>query len=152
MRKILISACLLGDKVRYDGGDCQQDSEMLAKWQKEGRLVPFCPEVAGGLTVPRLPAEIQPDGRVINIEREDVSGAFQSGAEKTLQLCREQNVTIAILKEGSPSCGSSQINDGSFTKIKIDGIGITARLLRDDGVQVFSENELEKVAALLEGE
>lgn len=150
MRKILISACLLGESVRYDGGDCLQASPLIAKWRNEGRLVPLCPEVAGGLPVPRLPAEIQPDGRIINIEREDVSRAFESGAQRAWQLCREQNITIAILKEGSPSCGSSRINDGSFFGTKIPGAGITTRLLRDNGVQVFSELELETVESLLE--
>jgi len=150
LKKILISGCLLGEQVRYDGGNCLQNSTLLERWQQEGRLVPLCPEVAGGLPVPRLPAEIQPDGRIVNIEHDDVSDAFRRGAEKALQLCREHGITIAILKEGSPSCGSSQINDGSFSKTRIDGAGITTRLLRDNGVQVFSELELEKVETLLE--
>lgn len=151
MRKILISACLLGESVRYDGGNCLQDSKLLAKWRNEGRLVPLCPEVAGGLTVPRLPAEIQPDGRVINIEREDVSVQFARGAEKALRLCRELGITIAILKEGSPSCGSSQINDGSFSATKVPGSGITADLLRKNGIRVFSELEIELAASLIGG-
>lgn len=145
MRKVLISACLLGEQVRYDGGNCLQDSKLLSKWRKEGRLVPLCPEVAGGLPVPRLPAEIQPDGRVINIENEDVSKAFECGAQRALQLCREHGITIAVLKEGSPSCGSSKINDGSFNGSKIAGSGATTRLLRDNGVLVFSEHEIDQV-------
>lgn len=149
MQKILISACLLGEDVRYDGGNCLQASPFIAKWRDEGRLVPICPEVAGGLTVPRLPAEIQPDGRIINIERKDVSDSFVRGAEKALQLCHEQNITIAILKEGSPSCGSSKINDGSFSGVKVAGSGATTRLLRENGILVFSELELEQVEAVL---
>ena len=150
MQQILISACLMGENVRFDAKNCRNSSELIEKWQKEGRLVSICPEVAGGLPVPRLPVEIQPVGRIINIEREDVGEAFRLGAERALQLCHEYSIAIAILKEGSPSCGSSQINDGSFTKNKISGAGATTQLLRNNGVRVFSENELEKVAALLE--
>jgi uncharacterized protein YbbK (DUF523 family) len=151
MQRILISACLLGQRVRYDGGDSRQSSEILARWQDEGRLIPLCPEVAGGLPVPRLPAEIQADGRVINVEQVDVTEAFASGAQKALELCRAHQIRIAILKEGSPSCGSSMINNGEFNRTKISGQGVTTRMLRDNGVDVFSEHELDKVEALLLG-
>ena len=149
MQKILISACLLGENVRYDAKKCKNGSKIIEKWQKSGRVIPLCPEVAGGLPVPRLPAEIQADGRIINIEREDVTEAFNQGAQRALDLCREHDIAIAILKEGSPSCGSSRINDGDFSGNKIPGVGITARLLRDNGIRVFSEYELEQAAALL---
>jgi len=144
MQKILVSACLLGEKVRYDGGDCAQNSNILARWQAEGRLVALCPEVAGGLPVPRPPAEIQADGRIINIENEDVTTAFEQGANRALELCRQHHIRIAILKEGSPSCGSSLINDGSFSHNKISGQGVTTRLLEANGIRVFSEHEVDQ--------
>jgi len=149
MQKILISACLLGEHVRYDGGNCLQQSQLLWKWQEEGRLVALCPEVAGGLPVPRPPAEIQPDGRIITIEEREVTAAFRLGAEKALQLCKAHGITVAILKEGSPSCGSSKINDGTFSSTKVAGSGVTAQLLRENGIRVFSELELDQVATLL---
>jgi len=148
MVKILVSACLLGEKVRYDGEDSHQTG-LLETWQAEGRVIPLCPEVAGGLPVPRAPAEIQPDGRIINIEHEDVTDAFERGARKALELCRKHEIQIAILKEGSPSCGSSLINNGNFDRTKVSGQGITTRLLEANHIQVFSENELDQVSALL---
>jgi len=146
--KILVSACLLGEKVRYDGGDSRQ-AGLLETWQTEGRVIALCPEVAGGLPVPRAPAEIQTDGRIINIEHEDVTDAFERGATRALELCRAHQIQIAILKEGSPSCGSSLINNGNFDRTKIPGKGITTRLLETHGIRVFSESELDQVAALL---
>ncbi|HKI59405.1 MAG TPA: DUF523 domain-containing protein [Mariprofundaceae bacterium] len=146
--KILVSACLLGEKVRYDGGDSRQ-AGLLETWQAEGRVIPLCPEVAGGLPVPRAPAEIQADGRIINIEHEDVTDAFERGAQKALELCKLHQIEIAILKEGSPSCGSSLINNGNFDHTKIPGQGITTQLLEAHGVRVFSENELNQAGALL---
>jgi len=149
MKRVLISACLLGENVRYDAKNCKKRSEIIEKWQKEDRVISLCPEVAGGLSVPRLPAEIQANGRITNIEREDVTEAFKQGARRALKLCCEHDITIAILKEGSPSCGTSRINDGAFSGNKIAGAGITTRLLRDNGIQVFGEHELEQAAALL---
>lgn len=148
MMKILVSACLLGEKVRYDGGDSRQ-AGLLETWQQEGRLIVICPEVAGGLPVPRPPAEIQPDGRIINIEHKDVSDAFERGAKKALELCQAYGIQIAILKEGSPSCGSSLINNGNFDRTKIPGKGITTRLLETNGIRVFSENQLDQVTVIL---
>ncbi len=148
MQKLLVSACLLGEKVRYDGGDSRQVG-LLETWQAEGRVIALCPEVAGGLPVPRAPAEIQTDGRIINIEHEDVTDAFERGAQKALELCEKHGIRIAVLKEGSPSCGSSLINNGNFDRTKIPGQGITTRLLEAHSIQVFSENELDQVSALL---
>ena len=144
MNKILISACLMGENVRYNGKNSKKSSGIIQKWREDDRLVVLCPEVAGGLSVPRLPAEVQPDGRIINIEAEDVTAAFQQGAEKALSLCREHDIRIAILKEGSPSCGSSLINDGHFSSTKILGQGVTTQLLEEHGIFVFSENELDQ--------
>ncbi|MDT8375181.1 MAG: DUF523 domain-containing protein [Mariprofundaceae bacterium] len=149
MSKILISACLMGENVRFDGKSCKKSSEILKKWQNSGRLVMLCPEVAGGLPVPRPAAEIQSDGRVITVEDGDVTAAFEQGAQKALNLCREHHIHVAILKEGSPSCGSSLINDGNFSHTRIPGQGVTTQLLEDNGITVFSEHELDQAEAYL---
>lgn len=158
MHRILVSACLLGEKVRYDGGDCRQDG-LLQQWQAEGRVVPFCPEVAGGLPVPRSAAEIVGGdaeavlhGRaaIRTHDGTDVTEAFLNGAEKALAECQRHNIRMVILKEGSPSCGSSKVNDGSFAGHKIAGQGLTARLLNRHGIRVFSEAQLEEAAASLQ--
>ncbi|ATX80907.1 Uncharacterized conserved protein YbbK, DUF523 family [Mariprofundus ferrinatatus] len=157
MQKILVSACLLGQKVRYDGGDCLQHG-LLDAWQSDGRLVPFCPEVAGGLTVPRAPAEIvlgdadfvlRGCGMICTQHGDDVTDAFVDGAERALAECMRHGIRIAILKEGSPSCGATRVNDGSFSGRKIDGLGVTARLLVRHGVHVFSEQQLDAAEAHL---
>lgn len=149
MEKIVISACLLGAPVRYDGQSRGLGSELLARWQAEGRLVPICPEVAGGLPVPRAPAEIQADGRVLTISGHEVTSAFAAGAAAALVLCRQQSIRLALLKEGSPSCGVNRIHDGRFCGVSQAGEGLTSRLLRRHGVRVFSEAQLEELAACL---
>lgn len=113
-------------------------------------MIIICPEVTGGLPVPRPPAEIQANKRVINIKGEDVTSAFEQGAQKALALCKQHNICIAILKESSPSCGSSLIHDGNFSHTKVSGQGITTKLLEKNGIHVFSENDLDQVAASLE--
>jgi len=149
MEKIVISACLLGEAVRYDGRSKGLESELLARWQAEGRLVPICPEVAGGLPVPRAPAEIQADGRVLTACGQDVTDAFVAGAAATLALCRRHGIRLALLKEGSPSCGANRIYDGRFCGVSQAGEGLTCRLLRRHGVRVFSETQLDELAACL---
>jgi len=148
MHKILISACLLGENVRYDGKNSLINSDVLQAWKQQGRLIPLCPEVAGGLPIPRAPAEIEAGNAeaVINgeaaIRRKDgmdVTDAFMRGAEMALALCMQHDIHIAILKEGSPSCGVNKINDGSFSGTKITGQGVTACLLQQHGIAVFSE-------------
>lgn len=148
VHKILVSACLLGYNVRYDEGDNTCRDPRFQRWQREGRFVVVCPEVAGGLPTPRPPAEIQGD-RVINVHGVDVTEPFRKGAEAALQLARQHNVALAILKERSPSCGSSWIYDGTFTGTKIPGEGVTAALLRRHGIPVFSEEQLDEAEALL---
>jgi uncharacterized protein YbbK (DUF523 family) len=149
MGKVLISACLMGENVRFDGKNSHKRSEIIAKWQECEVLVVLCPEVTGGLSVPRLPAEIQPDGRIINIEKEDVTDAFEKGAQKALALCKENNIHVAILKEGSPSCGSLCINNGAFDRTKIPGQGMTTQLLEANGIRVFSEERVEEAEVFL---
>ena len=140
MEKILISACLVGDKTRYDGKGNYHPlvKELLEKYE----LVPFCSEVEGGLSIPRTPSEIKGD-RVINKAGKDVTRNYQAGAEKALNICKYLDIKIAILKDGSPACGVHQIHDGNFTGRKIKGMGITASLLSKNGIKVISEDEIQ---------
>ena len=142
MQKILISRCLQGELVRYDGKSNPIEHEILDTWQQQGRLVGICPEVAGGLSTPRPPAEIQPDGKVLTINGEDVSAAFTQGAQQALKLCQKHHIKMAILKQSSPSCGSLRIYDGNFSGTKIAGEGTTTALLRAHGIAVFCEQTL----------
>ncbi|CCQ92377.1 conserved hypothetical protein [[Clostridium] ultunense Esp] len=146
---ILVSACLAGLRTRYDGGDNLQ--EKVLQWVREGKAVLACPEQLGGLSTPRLPAEIVGgsgedvlDGkaRVMDMEGNDVTDAFLKGAEETLRIARMYGCKGAVLKESSPSCGSTLIYDGTFSRHKIPGQGVTAALLRRNGVEVFSEKDL----------
>lgn len=149
MERILVSACLLGEKVRYDGAGKTLSHDIWQKWQDEGRLVSICPEVSGGLPVPRLPAEMADKDTVINAKGEDVTDAFIVGAEQALRLTQKHNIHLAVLKENSPSCGSHFIYDGTFSGTKKTGQGITAALLLKNGIKVFSENELEQAQKFL---
>ena len=158
VEKILISACLLGQRVRYDGDGARSGHELLARWEREGRLVPICPEVAGGLPVPRPPAELRGgDGgdvlagsaQVVTAAGADVSPFFRSGAQAALALAERHGIRVAVLKERSPSCGSRFVYDGSFSRTRVPGQGVTAALLREHGIRVFSEEELESAAAYM---
>lgn len=142
MEKILISACLVGDKVRYDGKGQYHPliKELLEKYE----LVPFCPEVEGGLPTPRLPSEIR-DDKVINKEGRDVTRQFKTGAEKALNICQYLHIDKAILKDDSPSCGSSRIHNGLFDGRLIKGKGITTTLLEQNGITVYSESQIEEL-------
>jgi uncharacterized protein YbbK (DUF523 family) len=151
--KILVSACLLGNKVRYDANDVPTESNLLDDWKNEGRLVSFCPEVTGGLSVPRLPAEIQSDdgnavldgtAKVFDNQGNDVSEFFINGAKKALEAAQNSDVKFAILKEKSPSCGSSFIYDGTFQSVRKVGQGVTTALLERNNIKVFSDLEIEK--------
>lgn len=151
MNKVLVSACLIGENVRFNGRAKVYESSWLAEWELQGCLVRICPEVGGGLPVPRPCSEIHgSDGRsvlhgharVINIEGKDVTRYFLTGAQKALELARLHNIKLAVLKDGSPSCGSTYIYDGSFSGIKKPGKGITTVLLEENGVRVFSEREI----------
>ena len=158
MIRVLVSACLLGEKVRYNGADAATGSRILEEWLAERRVVPFCPEVAGGLGVPRPAAEIlgpgggsvlDGAGRVVTREGADVTEAFLRGAELAWQTARAHDVRLAVLKEGSPSCGSGFVYDGSFSGRRTPGSGVTAALLERRGIRVFSEVRLEAAAAYL---
>ncbi|ANC84070.1 DUF523 domain-containing protein [Pseudomonas putida] len=155
--KVLVSACLLGQPVRYDGR-ASGHPDLLQQWQAEGRVVPLCPEVAGGLPTPRPPAEIpggqgsavlDGDTQVLTVTGEDVSAAFLAGAQLALELVRRHGIRVAVLKSGSPSCGNRLTYDGTFRGVKVAGEGVTTALLRRAGVQVFSELELDQARRAL---
>lgn len=149
LSKVLVSACLLGERVRFDGAGKRSAHPVLARWQDQGRVVPVCPEVAGGLPVPRPAAEIR--GRlVVARDGADVTGAFARGAEEALRLAREHGIAVAVLKAKSPSCGSGEVYDGTFTKTLVPGDGRTTALLRAHGIAVFSEHEWDAAAAALD--
>jgi len=158
MIKLLVSACLIGERVRYNGEVKTHDSSILEYWQYQRRLVPFCPEVAAGLSVPRPCSEISGSNgsavlhghtSVMNISGQDVTKYFLTGAKKALELARSNKIEIAVLKDGSPSCGSTYIYDGSFSQIKRPGRGVTTALLQENGVRVFSEREIPKASEYL---
>ncbi len=140
---VIISACLFGKCVRYDGRVKNTLSD-LDELKKKYRLVPVCPEMLGGLGMPRPQSEIK-NGRVINILGADVTDAFRKGAEKTYEIFVKNNAEFAILKESSPSCGRNTVYDGSFSGIKTKGRGITADYLLNKGIKVISEKELYKL-------
>ena len=147
MEKILISACLIGDKTKYDGGDNLSKNPFLDQLLEKYELVPYCPEVGGGLPTPRLSSERKKD-RVVNLEGKDVTKEYKRGADRALDLCLYLGIKVAILKERSPSCGVHEIHDGSFSERLIKGEGVTTELLRRKGIRVISEDEIE--AFLLE--
>ena len=138
MEKILVSACLLGEKCTYLGGDNKQD--YLEELNRYYDIVPFCPEVEGGLPTPRKPSEQRNHG-VYHDDGTDVTKAFRLGAYKATQICSYLGIRLAIMKERSPSCGPHFIHDGYFKGRVIEGQGETARALMAMGVQVLNEEE-----------
>ncbi len=148
--KILISRCFLGENVRYNSEIMPLKHQLLTLWQRQNRFVAICPEVFGGLPVPREAAEQQLHNKIITISGKDVSVQFNLGAKQALTLCRQHNIRFALLKESSPSCGSTLIYDGSFTNKKIVGQGVTTKLLTQEGISVFSENNFEELVNLLD--
>lgn len=159
MRKVLVSACLMGRRVRYDGRAKPVGDDTVTRWREEGRLVVHCPEIAGGLPVPRPPAEIEPGAnaadvlagraRILTPEGADVTDHFVSGARSALATAQTHGVVLALLKESSPSCGLHEVYDGTFQGRKVPGAGVTAHLLREHGVAVFTENEVAQAAERL---
>ena len=146
----LISACLLGIKCAWDGTDKYKD-ERIIKVLKDETLIPVCPEQLGGLKTPRPPQEIQGDSgkdvldgkcKVKNINGEDVTGEFITGAEETLRLAKLYKVSQFIGKSRSPSCGCGQIYDGTFSGKLINGDGVTTALLKRNGIKVITEQDL----------
>lgn len=158
MEKVLVSSCLMGNKVRYNAS-CLSIPETDLEWLKSNlELVIFCPEVSAGLPTPRPPAEIisgkgidvlEGLASVIGDDSIDVTAQFVAGAENALKLCQEQQIKYSVLAEGSPSCGSSNIYDGTFSGTKIDGSGVTTTLLERNGIKVFSQNTIAELRTIL---
>lgn len=156
--QILISACLLGERVRYNGTAFDLESAWLQRIWQEGRALAFCPEMAAGLPVPRPCAEIvggnghdvlAKKAEVRDQEGRIVTEEFLLAALKTLEYCRKNNIVLAVLTDNSPSCGSRYIYNGAFTREKVRGCGVTTALLIENGIRVFSQNELTEAAAFL---
>ena len=159
MEKVLISACLLGKKVRYDGNALPASDSILEQWIASGRVISICPEVDAGMSIPRAPAEIiKGDGcgvwagtaLVVEDSGMDVTKYFKKGAQMALELCKKHKIKVAVLTENSPSCEGSEIYNGSFTGKKIDGVGVTAALLKKNGIVVFSQHNIESANKALQ--
>lgn len=129
---LLVSACLLGENCKYSGGN--NYSPAVEALKEHFELIPVCPEQLGGLPTPRVPSERVGD-RVLNREGTDVTDAFRLGAEKALEIALAHGVRRAVLQERSPSCGSGMIYDGTFSGKLIPGQGVTAELLRENGIR-----------------
>ena len=164
LARVIVSSCLLGAEVRYHGGSARIDSAILRRWLEQGRVVGLCPEVAAGLGTPRSAAEtVRGDGaRVLNgaaavmtSDGRDVTDAFVAGAEHAVAVAKELRIRVAVLKTRSPSCGTGEIYDGSFSGRLIKGTGVTAAALRGAGVRVFNEEQLaeaDEVLQVLDGQ
>ncbi len=142
MENLLISACLLGVECKYSGGSNALPEETIEKLRTRYRLIPVCPETAGGLPTPRDPSERLGE-RVVSCRGADVTAQFKKGAEAALTLARHYGCTTALMKEHSPSCGSGLIYDGSFSGKLVKGDGCAAELLKAAGVSVVGENVTE---------
>lgn len=148
---ILVSACLFGVNCKYNGGD-NKNKEVLKLIEKY-QLIPICPEQLGGLSTPRHPAEIvsgdakdvlNGKGKIENNCGEDVTEQFLKGAQESLKIAKLYGIKVAILKAKSPSCGCGVIYDGTFTGTLKKGNGVTAELFLQNGIEVYTENEIEK--------
>ena len=160
--KILISSCLLGEDVRYDGANSSvafnpnisfSQKEIFMDILCDNEIYSFCPEVAGGLSIPRNPAEILKSDKPFIVKTEngtDVTINFLLGAKKALDICNDENIKVALLKSKSPSCGNDKIYDGTFSNNLIDGQGLTARLLEENGIKVFNETQLKELLKFVE--
>ena len=136
---ILVSGCLVGLNCKYSGGN--NFNEEIFNLVKEGKAIPVCPEQLGGLATPRNPAEIKVingERRVITNKGEDATEQFEKGAKEVLKLAKELEITKAILQARSPSCGCGKIYSGNFDKTLVDGDGITAKLLKENGIEVIN--------------
>lgn len=155
--KLLISSCLLGEDVRYDGENSSiaygsaftfSEKELFMDILCENEVYSFCPEVSGGLSIPREPAELISRTKpfiVKNKNGDDVTINFLLGARNTLELCKNDDIKVALLKSKSPSCGNEKIYDGTFSKNLVEGQGLTAKLLIENSIKVFNETQLKEL-------
>lgn len=142
MEKVLVSACLIGNNCKYNGGN--NKNEKIIEYLKDKEVILVCPEVMGGLDTPRLKSEIdtsQKELRVINELGKDVTSYFVKGAEIALRRALANNVEVAILKEKSPSCGHKKIYNGKFDGTKVDGSGVFTKLLIENGIKILTEED-----------
>ncbi|MBR3910389.1 MAG: DUF523 domain-containing protein [Anaerotignum sp.] len=137
--KIAVSACLLGHDCKYNGGNNR--SQKVLDYIKGHEVIPVCPEVAGGLPVPRVPVELK-DGRAINRNGEDVTDFFRRGVGLTIEKLADQNIDLVILQPRSPSCGCKQIYDGNFTKTLINGKGMFAQALAEADIPMLDGDDV----------
>ena len=159
--KILVSSCLLGEDVKYDGGNNSVAlnpkvsfslKELFMDILCENEIYSFCPEVSGGLKTPRTPAEIVKRDKPFIVQTqngEDVTINFLLGAKKALDLCIEEDIKVALLKANSPSCGNIKTYDGTFTNTLIESQGLSAKLLKENGITVFNEEELKELSKFI---
>lgn len=138
----LVSACLCGVACRWDGQAATV--ERLVALRRQGLALAVCPEVDGGLPTPRPPCELR-NGRAVTRDGEDLTAHFQVGAAHALRLAQQHNIRLAILKERSPSCGSTEVYDGTFSGTRVPGAGITAALLQAHGIRVVGEENFEEM-------
>ena len=157
--KILVSACLMGFRVRYNGSEKAALQQILARWQQEQRLVIHCPELAAGLSIPRAPAEIRygnghdvmrDAARIVEDTGEDITAHYQLAAWLALETAQVEGCCAALLTDGSPTCGSQVIYDGTFSGILQPGMGVAAALLEANGIRVFSHQQLPQLVAFIE--
>jgi len=154
--KILVSGCLLGQPVRYNGLPLTLESELLCHWSELGLIVPLCPEIAAGFQAPRPPAEIEQGydgfdvsiglGRVFEDNGRDVTVLFQTGAQIALDKAIAEGCRYALLTDGSPSCGSTFIYSGQHNGKQRPGLGIVASRLKEAGIKVFAQNQIQQLA------
>jgi uncharacterized protein YbbK (DUF523 family) len=135
----IVSACLAGINCRWDGES--RPNKTIIKLVREGKAIPVCPEQLGGLPTPRIPSE-QKGESVFRKDGKDVTKEFVRGAEETLKIAKLYECKEAILKTKSPSCGCGKIYDGTFTGKFVDGDGVTAKLLKQNGIRVITENDI----------
>ena len=140
--KIAVSACLLGHDCKYSGGNNR--SQKVLDYIEGHEVIPVCPEVTGGMPIPRVPVELK-DGRAINRDGEDVTAFFRRGVEKTMEKLTGQDSDLAILQPRSPSCGCKQIYDGTFTKTLIHGKGMFAQALADAGIPMMDGDDVPEI-------
>lgn len=144
----LVSACLAGINCRYDGQNTRVSG--IEELVKSGKAIAICPELLGGLAIPRPSCEIiessEGKGRVVSKERKDFTSFFGAGAQKTLDIAKTIGITKAILKSKSPSCGYGKVYDGTFTRTTREGHGFTAGLLAANGIVVYTEEEFDSLS------
>jgi len=145
--KLMVSSCLLGELVKYNGGHNLIDEDLLIQLEQKYELFPFCPEVEAGMDIPRVPCEIISTDpiQVVNKNYKDKTQFFLLGANKALDLCKKENIKKALLKANSPSCSSETIYDGTFSGITIFGFGVTTNLLKKCGITIFDETRIDEL-------